>query len=801
MKSISLRTILGFLFFATSVLSISAQDYGKYPPQRLTHHMTPEEQLSRHLIGRGFVETPPPAGNIISLAEFERAKGALVRYPFGIPIALIREMARDAIVTTLVSGPSQETTVRNQYISAGVNLANCNFVHAPSDSYWTRDYGPLFISYGDNQIGIVDFPYNRPRPNDDNVPVKIAEFLGLQWFGMNVIHTGGNYMTDSYGMAASTTIAYTENPGQTPAQIDQKMQDYLGIDDYHVLPDPNNTYIDHIDCWGKYLGTNKVLIRSVPSSHPQYDEIEATVDYFESVTTPWGVPYEIFRVNTPQNQPYTNSFILNDKIFVPSMGTQYDEPALEVYRQAMPGYKIFGIIGQASTPWESTDAIHCRVHEMADPEMLSIRHYPLLSNIEQATDYTFDANVVSYGGSEIISDSVLLYYRVNPNIYTPFQSVNMTNVSGSQWSASISSPEYGSTVQYYIHAADSSGRSENHPFIGKPDPHEFYVGEQLFANAGTDLNEIELTTMKDTEVEEFINISNTGELGLNYFISVSTDRADTIAKSLPDSPAAGAYNSNTLVENGWTTLNVFEEGVLSEIILSYNWTTDNYPTEGSFWAESPSGAQFMIAAGQNTGTYTVGNNNFAGEELQGIWKFWIEDSYGDGGHQAKNISVKFVRVIPTGDWLSVEPTEGTVEPGSSHPLTVICDASGMELGVYHGIITILSNDPDEPELMIPVIFTVSINVNSEQKSIESLDVKVYPNPGHGIYTIELTGDDSQLLDIELTDLTGRVLFSRENAMGRSDRNFTLSMPELKQGVFILYLKAEGYQKAIKIIKN
>ena len=37
-----------------------------------------------------------------------------------------------------------------------------------------------------------------------------------------------------------------------------------GIDTYHVIPDPNDTYIDHIDCWGKYLSPTKVIIREVP---------------------------------------------------------------------------------------------------------------------------------------------------------------------------------------------------------------------------------------------------------------------------------------------------------------------------------------------------------------------------------------------------------------------------------------------------------------------------------------------------------------------------------------------------------
>ena len=801
MKFFSSRHI-ALLAVVFSALTLTAQDFGKYPPQRLTHHMSPEESQSRHLIGRGFVETDPPSGAIFSLGEFERAKGVLIRYPFGIPLTLIREMARDAEVTTLVTGLAQENTVRNTYSGAGVNLDNCNFIYAPTDSYWTRDYGPLYVAFGDNQVGIVDFPYNRPRPNDDDIPVKVATALGLPWFGMNVIQTGGNYMSDSYGMAASTMIAYTENPSLTPAQVDQRMQNYLGINDYHVVEDPNNTYIDHIDCWGKYLATNKILIRSVPTSHPQYNAIEATAAYFASLTTPWGVPYEVYRVNTPQNQPYTNSYILNDKVFVPIMNSQHDEAALEVYRQAMPGYKIIGVIGQASTPWESTDALHCRTHEMADPEMLRIRHIPLLGNITPASDYYFTSNIAAFSGEVVIADSALLYYRVNPNPYTPFQAVNMTNSMGNNWLANIPSPEYGSTIQYYIHAADASGRSENHPFIGSPDPHEFYVGEQLFADAALDLMSLSVTTMKNEVEHNPLQLSNNGDLSLNYYITVSTAQPDTISQALSNSPAVNAYNSNTLTENGWTTLNMTNSGNLSELIVSYSWTTDNYPSEGSFWVETPSGMQFMLAGGQTTGNYTINNTSVSGQELQGTWKFWIEDSYGDGGHQAKNISLKFVRAIPTGDWLSVNPSEGSIAPDLSGELIVTCDATGMELGVYNGSITILSNDPDQPELVVPVSMTVTINTNLNRPGNLSCNTVLYPNPVADQLHVKSNCHKGNDIEMRIFDMFGRSVHSVENQkVFATNGEMLLDVSHLNSGVYLLTIKGNNIMESYRFIKK
>ena len=117
------------------------------------------------------------------------------------------------------------------------------------------------------------------------------------------------------------------------------------INEYHVVADPNNEYIDHIDCWGKYLSPTKVLLRSVPVSHSQFSMIEDIVDYFETTTTSTGAPWEIFRVYTPSDQPYTNSLILNDKVFVPIMNSTWDDDAVSVYEEALPNHEIITFTG------------------------------------------------------------------------------------------------------------------------------------------------------------------------------------------------------------------------------------------------------------------------------------------------------------------------------------------------------------------------------------------------------------------------------------------------------------------------
>jgi subtilisin family serine protease/uncharacterized membrane protein len=69
---------------------------------------------------------------------------------------------------------------------------------------------------------------------------------------------------------------------------------------------------------------------------------------------------------------------------------------------------------------------------------------------------------------------------------------------------------------------------------------------------------------------------------------------------------------------------------------------------------------------------------------------------------------------PTPSWLSVNPTEGAVEPQASQNVTVSLDSADLNPGTYAGSITVNSNDPDENPLTVPV----TLNVTASEPDIE-----------------------------------------------------------------------------------
>lgn len=476
-KLLSLSIVM--MLFSAVVAQNEAQHYDIHP--KFTHHASPEEKMMIPYLSQQahLRDGQAPMAPVTAVAEFQPMSGVMIAYPLGIPVALVRELSQIIPVKVLVNNNSEKNEAQNYFSSNQVNMGNIEFWIIYHDSYWVRDYGPWFIIDGQDSLAVVDFTYNRPaRPNDDASMIQVANNLNLTRYDMPMVHTGGNYMADGYGTAASTMLVEQENPYETTASLLQIASDYLGIDQYILTIDPPGDYIAHIDCWGKFLDVDKVLIGQVPSSDPHYSNYESVAQLFANTVTPWGNHYQVFRIpidlNASNATPYTNSLILNDHVFVPITGNVHDLEAITIYQQAMPGYTIVPIMKNSETPWLSTDALHCRTHELADKGMLYLKHYPLLGSQSLSEEMTVTVNIKALSGANLVTDSLLIFYRINDG---EWQSSPLVELNANEYGFDFATLnlQNNDEVQYYLFAKDESGRREKHPYIGAADPHVFTI--------------------------------------------------------------------------------------------------------------------------------------------------------------------------------------------------------------------------------------------------------------------------------------------------------------------------------------
>ncbi|MBR3728119.1 MAG: agmatine deiminase family protein [Muribaculaceae bacterium] len=490
------------------------------PDWRKLHYTSEEEMRTPIKRSINFSVSAAPTEAPRFVAEFEPMQGVTIRYPLGIPVSLVKSLAENCQVYCIVA-QSQQSSARSSFTNAGVNMNRVTFVIANSDSYWVRDYGPWYIFAG-RTPAIVDNVYNRPRQNDDVIPSAFATFWDIPMYSMNLVHTGGNMMEDGRGHGVSDELVLNEN-NNDEATVRRLMLEYLGIDNYHITIDPQGDYIAHVDCWGKYLAPDKILIAKVPQSDSHYEDYEAVANYFATTNCCWGYPYKVYRVEEPGGStlaPYTNSLILNNTVYVPlGSNTTYNNRALQVYREAMPGYEVVGVSNSSgSIRWLNTDALHCRTRGVMDFNMLFVDHRNVLFGTQECGDsIAVTSKFIAYSGKPLKTDSLLVYYSIDNG---PYQVAHMRPTGQpDEYVGYIKGYHQASEVDYYVFGADESGHRYQQPVFGELDPHHFTVSMLVSFTLG-DVNEDGDVNIADvTALIDYL-------LGNNASSTFSTEAAD-----------------------------------------------------------------------------------------------------------------------------------------------------------------------------------------------------------------------------------------------------------------------------------
>jgi agmatine/peptidylarginine deiminase len=420
---------------------------------------------------------PPPPVRVC--AEWEPAVGTLISWPLGIPQTLVVELAADDMLFVLVTGPSAESEARATFDAWGIDPAHLDFIHTSVQTHWPRDWGPHQIFDGRGRWGIVDpifegwpwvpvpcEPFSSPggHAGDDAVNVDVAGHFGAPLHALPAYLTGGNFLVDGHAAAFSTCAMVNENEQLwTEPEFLLLAGQYAGISDYHVVNNTENLGIQHIDCWLKVLDEETLLVKRPPPGHEEYDRIEANLQILGGATTCYGRPYRIIRIDCPAYDgynvaAYTNGLILNKKMLVPTFGIPGDAQALQTYADALSGYEVIGFPGA----WYYYDAMHCRVRAVFDRYMLRMTHRRLEAQVDPAPDYEIVAYIDDRSEAGLIPDALRVYHRQFGQTAWDWLLLTPTSQPDT-YAAAIPGPAPGATVEYYVAAADLSGRAETLP--------------------------------------------------------------------------------------------------------------------------------------------------------------------------------------------------------------------------------------------------------------------------------------------------------------------------------------------------
>jgi len=403
MKSYNLRKILVVVtiifFIGASVLpSITGKVQKPYNyeeldetlPKRLTRVReggtphNPDQSLYPYSIK---LRDSPTSGLIESPPEYDPSRGVLFCYITGhwhevvtdLVVELTQDSSSDDIAYVLVTSQSQMNSAISQFNTNGADMDKVEFIIEPANAIWMRDYGPHFI-FQNNTLSIVDSHYYPQRDLDNFIPTLIGDdhFI-MPTYDIGLYYSGGNFLPGPDHSAFMSSLITIDNPtsqGFTEEFIAELFNTYQGIDEVHIFPKLPASVdgTGHIDMWMYIIDEDTVIISEFkPGSDPTAIQItENAVSYMQNLgftvfrTPAWNAPHPEEGYNT--HWTYTNSFIVNDRIFIPTFGETYtdyqdeDAQALAAFEAAAPDLEIVQI-NCYPIIWAS-GAIHCIVMQV-----------------------------------------------------------------------------------------------------------------------------------------------------------------------------------------------------------------------------------------------------------------------------------------------------------------------------------------------------------------------------------------------------------------------------------------------------
>lgn len=292
-------------------------------------------------------------------------------------VEIVRALAPGERVNILVNDAATAAGVRDLLRAAAVSDHNVLLCEIPTDDAWIRDHGPTFITR-QAELGAVKWRYNAwggkypPWDLDDAVAEKICASLSVPVFRPGIVLEGGSIDVNGQGTLL-TTEACLLNPNRNPhlgrEQIEQYLRDYLGV--RHILWLGQGIAGDdtdgHIDDLARFVDPTTVV--TVIETNPRdenFEVLQANYQHLLAMTDQDGRRLQVITLPMPraisykgQRLPasYTNFYIANGVVLVPTFNDPHDAVALQTLQDLFPRRRVVGI--HATEMLWGLGAIHC----------------------------------------------------------------------------------------------------------------------------------------------------------------------------------------------------------------------------------------------------------------------------------------------------------------------------------------------------------------------------------------------------------------------------------------------------------
>jgi agmatine deiminase len=310
-------------------------------------------------------------------AEWEQHEGTWLAWPHnkehwpgnfepipGVYSEMIRVLASSEKVFICVNDAAAEETARKVLKENGVDSDQVIFHHIPTNSSWTRDFGPIFVRDPDGNKVITDWIFNSwggkypPWDLDDVVPQYVSKIFHLPIIEPGIVLEGGSIDVNGKGTLLTTEqclLNQNRNPHLNRKQIEDYLGKYLSVTNVlwlkeGIIGDDTDGHIDDI---ARFVNeTTVVCVVEENESDENYEILKRNFADLKSMRDQDGhvldvialpMPAPVIYDDTRLPASYANFYIANRVVIVPTFRCKQDEQAVKTLGELFPGREVIGI--------------------------------------------------------------------------------------------------------------------------------------------------------------------------------------------------------------------------------------------------------------------------------------------------------------------------------------------------------------------------------------------------------------------------------------------------------------------------
>jgi agmatine deiminase len=277
---------------------------------------------------------------------------------------IVKQLHESEQVNLFVIDKTMKQKVTKLFKKAHINLTKVNFHLFKYADVWFRDYGPIFIKNQHHELAMLHWNFNswgekyETLLKDKQIPEVINQKMALPCFKPGIVLEGGSIDVNGKGTLLTTEqclLNKNRNPHLDKKQIEKYLSDYIGATHFiwlkgGILGDDTDGHIDDV---ARFVNPKTVVCAYQKDKNDEdYIVLKENYEILEHSVDQDGKKLKIVKLPMPKvisddgnrlPASYTNFYIGNDKVLVPTFNDRNDEKALVILQRLFPTQKIVGI--------------------------------------------------------------------------------------------------------------------------------------------------------------------------------------------------------------------------------------------------------------------------------------------------------------------------------------------------------------------------------------------------------------------------------------------------------------------------